>query len=196
MTQPCKQAGPDLLERDKGPSAGPLRASLTQFPPFPELPSPVVIPGNWCVFFFLLFILCGVKGLGEYILGLGMSEKLKSRKEWLRYPVPNTLQASGNICLAGFRRHHRTGPIGSQSTCRPPTGTTCSLRLEQKNVLHERDLCSEGKGPSIRAQGCVLPRKGVPLHLKAWSAHYARSQQNCSWRVPAFFSFFSFVEKK
>lgn len=57
VTQLCKQAGPDLLERDKGPSSGPLRASLTQFPPFPELPSPVVIPGNWwwCLFFCFVF---------------------------------------------------------------------------------------------------------------------------------------------
>lgn len=31
MTQPCKQAGPDLLERDKGPSLPLMPASL----PFP-----------------------------------------------------------------------------------------------------------------------------------------------------------------
>lgn len=37
VTQPCKQAGPDLLERDKGPSAPLLHSSLPFLNSLPQL---------------------------------------------------------------------------------------------------------------------------------------------------------------
>lgn len=117
VTQPCKQAGPDLLERDKGPSAPLLHSSLPFLNSLPQLLFLEIRR------FFLLFILCGVKGLGEYSLGLGMSEKLKSRKEWLQCPVPNTAGLWPHL-LGRLQKSPLDWSDWSLGTCRPPTRTT------------------------------------------------------------------------